>query len=164
MPEADQPWRSSDPLKPDRQRRDGVQQEALSRVVQVLEEGAGRLIPVVRVDRSKAAGPGVHSVTRSRSEIGAATVPGPTRAAVNCRRWTRHVQEILYVRSSADCVDDPGGEVAPSRQVKGSVPTPDRCDHALVTPVYWHEDGGGVLPGLSGELSAPAGGGVGCRC
>ncbi len=47
----------SDILNPGRQRRDGVEQEALGRVVQVLE-GEGRLIPLVRVDRSKAAGPG----------------------------------------------------------------------------------------------------------
>jgi hypothetical protein len=38
-------------LKPGHQRRDGVQQEALGCVVQVFEEGEGRLIPVVRVDR-----------------------------------------------------------------------------------------------------------------
>ena len=48
----------NDILKPDRQRRDGGQQEALSRVVQGLDKGEGRLIPVVRVDRSEAAGPG----------------------------------------------------------------------------------------------------------
>jgi hypothetical protein len=59
-------------------------------------------------------------VTRSRSETGAATVPGPTRTAVNCRRRTRHVQGILYFRRSADCVDNPGGQVTTYRQVKGS--------------------------------------------
>jgi hypothetical protein len=30
--------------------------------------------------------------------------------------------------------------------------------------VYWHEGGGGALPGLSGELSVPADGDTGCRC
>jgi hypothetical protein len=39
---------------------------------------------------------------RSRSKTGAATVPGPTRTAVNCRRRTRHVQGILYFRRSAN--------------------------------------------------------------
>ena len=43
-------------LKPGRQRRDGGQQEVLGRVVQVLDKDEGRLIPVVRVDRSNAAG------------------------------------------------------------------------------------------------------------
>jgi hypothetical protein len=47
-----------DLLKPGRQRREGGQQEALGRVVQVLNKREGRLIPVVRVDRSNAAGPG----------------------------------------------------------------------------------------------------------
>jgi hypothetical protein len=50
----------------------------------------------------------VSIATRSRSETGAVTVPGPTRTAVNCRRRTRHVQGILYFRRSADCVDNPG--------------------------------------------------------
>jgi hypothetical protein len=63
----------------------------------------------------------VSIATRSRSETGAATVPGPTRTAVNCRRRTRHLQGILYFRRSADCVDDPGGQgVAGSNPV---VPT-----------------------------------------
>ena len=57
---------------------------------------------------------------RSRSETGAATVPGPTRTAVNCCRRTRHVQGVLYFRGSADCVDNPGGQVTAYRQVKGS--------------------------------------------
>jgi hypothetical protein len=48
------------------------------------------------------------------------TVPGPTRTAVNFRRRTRHVQGILYFRRSTDCVDNPGGEVATYRQLKGS--------------------------------------------
>jgi hypothetical protein len=30
------------------------------------------------------------------------------------------VREILYVRRSVDCVDDPGDQVATYRQVKGS--------------------------------------------
>jgi hypothetical protein len=33
-----------------------------------------------------------------------------------------------------------------------AVSTPDCCDQALATPVYWHEGGGWALPGLSGEL------------
>ena len=45
-------------LKPGRQRRDGVRQEALGPVARVLGKGEGRLILVVHVDRSKAAGPG----------------------------------------------------------------------------------------------------------
>jgi hypothetical protein len=46
--------------------------------------------------------------TRSRSETGAATVPGPTRTAVNCRRRTRHGQGFLCFRRSADRVDNLG--------------------------------------------------------
>ena len=63
---------------------------------------------------------GMSLATRSRSKTGAATVPGLTRTAVNCRRWTRHVQGILYFRRSADGVDNPGGQVGTYRQVKGS--------------------------------------------
>jgi hypothetical protein len=63
---------------------------------------------------------GVSIVTRSRSETGAATVPGLARTAVNCRRRTHHLQGILYFRRSADGVDNPGGEVATYHQVKGS--------------------------------------------
>ena len=48
----------SDTLNTGRQRREGGQQEALGRVVQVLDKGEGRLIPGVRVDRSNAVGPG----------------------------------------------------------------------------------------------------------
>lgn len=29
-----------------------------------------------------------------------------------------------------------------------AVPIPGCCDQALVTPVYWHEGGGGVSPGF----------------
>ena len=52
MSDGDQREDQNIPLNPDRQRRDGGQ-EALGRVVQGLE-GEGRLIPLVRVDRSKA--------------------------------------------------------------------------------------------------------------
>jgi hypothetical protein len=76
---------------------------------------------------------GVSIATRSRSETGAATVPGPTRTAVHCRRRTRHVQGILYFRRSADGVDNPGGR----RPCSG--PLRSRSGN----PVYWHEGGGG---------------------
>jgi hypothetical protein len=63
----------------------------------------------------------VSIATRSRSETGAATVPGPARTAVNCRRRTRPVQGFLCFRRSAECVDNPGGQgVAGSNPV---VPT-----------------------------------------
>jgi hypothetical protein len=68
----------SDTLKSGRQRRDGGQQEALGRVVQVLEEGEGRLNPVIRVDRSKAAGPGAQRYQeqeRNRSNDCSGTYP-----------------------------------------------------------------------------------------
>jgi hypothetical protein len=67
----------NDTLNPGRQRCDGGQQEALGRVVQVLE-GEGRLIPVVRVDRSKAAGPGAQRYQeqeRNRSRDCSGTYP-----------------------------------------------------------------------------------------
>jgi hypothetical protein len=53
-------------------------------VVQVLEEGEGWLIPL-SVSTAAKLPTRVRSVTRSRSESGAVTVLGPTRAAVNCR-------------------------------------------------------------------------------
>jgi hypothetical protein len=89
-------------------------------------------------------------VTRSGSETGAATVPGPTRPAVNCRRRTRHAPGILYFCRSADCVDTPGGQVTAYRQVKGSqslIP-PGRCDHALVTQSTGTRVAVGPYPGF----------------
>jgi hypothetical protein len=59
----------NNPLNPDRQRRDGGQQEALGRVVQGLE-GEGRLIPL-SASLQQSCPPPVRSVTRSRSERGA---------------------------------------------------------------------------------------------
>jgi hypothetical protein len=66
----------NNPLNPDRQRREGGQ-EALGRVVQGLE-GEDRLIPLVRVDCSKAARPGAQrhqEQERNRSRDCSGTYP-----------------------------------------------------------------------------------------
>jgi hypothetical protein len=98
--------------------------------------------------RSRKAPAPVHSVTRSRSETGAATVPGLTRPAVNCRRRTHHARGILYFCSSGDCVDNPGVKWPHYVRSRGRGPYSGPLRSSSGHPVYWHEGGGGALPGF----------------
>jgi hypothetical protein len=90
----------------------------------------------------------VSIATRSRSETGAATVPGSTRTAVNCRRRTRHVQGILYFRRSADSVDNPGVKWQHTLRSRGRRPYSGPLRSSSGNSVYWHEGGGGTHPGF----------------
>ena len=95
----------------------------------------------------------VSIVTRSRSETGAATVPGLTRAAVNCRRWTRRVPGLLCFRRSVEWVDNPWGRSGTFSSGQGvAVPTPGRCDHALVIQSTGTRAAAGPHPGLRVSL------------
>ena len=60
------------------------------------------------------------------------------------------MQGFLGFRWSRDCGNDPGGEVAPSRQVKEPQSLlRGRCDHALVTQsTGTRATGGGAFPGF----------------
>jgi hypothetical protein len=92
--------------------------------------------------------PGVFVLARSRSKTRAATVPGPTPTAVNCRRRTHHLQGILYSRGSADGVDNPGEKWQLLVRSRGRRLCSGSLRSSSDNPVYWQEGGGGPHPGF----------------